>query len=49
VTKVDNQKMNINKTKHFIILTVFNPEYALDFIRKEIRQNRSEAHEQCKK
>ena len=27
----------------------FNPEYELDFIRKEIRQNSSEAHEQRKK
>jgi hypothetical protein len=27
----------------------FNPNYALDFIRKEIRQNSSEAHEQRKK
>ncbi len=27
----------------------FNPDYALDFIRKEIRQNSSETHELRKK
>jgi hypothetical protein len=30
-------------------LRIFNPDNAMDFIRKEIRQNSSEAHEQRKK
>lgn len=41
-----DQRGEKNKLKCIII---FNPNYALDFIRKEIWQNSSEAHEQRKK
>jgi hypothetical protein len=39
----------VTKTNKDIAIFNFNPEYALDFIRKKIRQNSSEAHEQRKK